>query len=110
MFLAGKKSTELNKTNAPKVICPSCNTKNSTLVFVFGTYKHLLQIPFLAGKKFGKSVCSNCNQTYDFTKMPDSIKLAYYELKEITKTPFWFYIGAVIIKLLVIVKILSKYY
>jgi ribosomal protein L40E len=110
MFLAGKKSIELNTTNAPKVICPSCNAKNSTMVFVFGSYKHLLQIPFLAGPKFGKSVCNNCNQTFTLSEMPDAIKLAYYELKEITKTPFWFYIGGVVIKLLIIIKILSKYY
>lgn len=110
MFLAGKKNTELNSYNAPKVICPNCNTKNSTVVFVFGTYKHLLQIPFLAGAKFGKSICNNCKQTYNLSTMPDAIKLAYYELKEVTKTPFWFYIGVVAIKLLVIIKILSKYY
>ena len=110
MFLAGKKKSELNCKTASKVTCPACKTKNSTVVFVFGFYKHLLQIPFLAGAKFGKSVCRNCNQTYDFNEMPDAIKLAYYELKDVTKTPFWFYIGAILIKVLVIIKIISKYY
>jgi len=110
MFLAGKKNHELKCKTAAKVTCAKCDTKNSTVVFVFGTYKHLLQIPFLAGNKFGKSVCSNCNQSYDLIEMPDAIKLTYYELKEITKTPIWFYIGGIIIKVLVIIKIVSKYY
>lgn len=109
MFLAGRKQHELNCKTASKVICPNCSTKNSTVVFVYGIYKHLLQIPFFAGGKFGKSVCSNCNQMYDFNEMTDSIKLAYYELKEITKTPFWFYIGGIVIKVLVLIKIFSKY-
>lgn len=110
MFLVGKKKSELNNKTAPKVICPKCNTKNNTVVFVFGFYKHLLQIPFFAGAKFGKSVCSNCNQSYRFNEMSDATKLAYYELKEITKTPVWFYIGSILIKVLVIIKIVSKYY
>lgn len=110
MFLAGKKNTVLNSKTASKVICPNCTTKNNTVVFVFGSYKHLLQIPFLAGAKFGKSVCSNCNQTYDLSKMPDAIKLAYYELKETTRTPIWHYIGIISIKILVLIKIFSKYY
>ena len=110
MFLAGKKNTVLNSKTDSKIICPSCTTKNNTVVFVFGSYKHLLQIPFFAGAKFGKSVCSNCNQTYDLSKMPDAIKLSYYELKEVTKTPLWFYIGGIVIKVLVIIKIISKYY
>jgi len=109
MFLAGKKNHELKCKTATKVTCAKCDTKNSTVVFVFGTYKHLLQIPFLAGHKFGKSVCSNCYQSYSLLEMPDAIKLVYYELKEITKTPTWFYSGIICIKVLVLIKIFSKY-
>jgi transposase-like protein len=110
MFLAGKNTSVLKSKTANKVHCPNCNTQNSTVVFVVGTYKHLLQIPFLAGGKFGKSVCSNCNHTLSLSEMTDTLKLNYYELKETVKTPYWHYLGIIVIKLLVIIKIFSKYY
>lgn len=110
MLLAGQKTSELKCKTVSSVHCQNCNTKNSTVVFVYGTYKHLFQIPFFAGGKFGKSVCSNCNQTHNLTDMPDTVKLAYYELKETVKTPYWHYIGIIVLKLLIIIKIISKYY
>lgn len=110
MFLAGKKTSELKSETTQEIICPKCNSHNSTKVSVIGTYKHLFHIPFLAGGKHGESVCSNCNHTIELSEMPSSIKLAYYELKETTKTPIWFYAGTISIKVLVLIKIFSKYY
>lgn len=109
MILAGKKTSELKSETAQEVVCPKCNTLNSTKVSVIGTYKHLLHIPFLAGKKHGTSVCENCNQSFKLNDMPNAIKLAYYELKETSKTPYWFYIGTISIKVLVLIKIFSRY-
>lgn len=110
MFLAGIKSSILKSIISKEVTCPKCNTKNSTKVSVIGTYKHLFQIPFLSGGKSGESICSTCNHTFILHNMPASIKLAYYELKETTKTPIWFYAGIISIKVLVLIKIFSKYY
>ena len=110
MFLAGKKTSILKSETSKVVICPKCNTKNSTRVSIIGVYKHLIQIPFLSGGKFGESTCSNCNQVYTLKNMPATIKLAYYELKETVKTPIWFYVGLIVVKTLVLVKIFSKYY
>jgi hypothetical protein len=110
MFLAGKKTSELKFETPNEVLCPNCNKKNTTKVSVFGVYKHLLHIPFLSGGKFGKSVCVSCKHEYELTTMPNSIKLAYYELKETVKTPIWFYAGLIAIKTLVLIKIFSKYF
>jgi len=110
MLLAGKKTSELKREIAKTVICPKCNSLNSTQVSVIGIYKHLFHIPFLSGGKHGKSNCVHCNQKYELSKMPDSIKLAYYELKETVKTPVWFYIGLIGIKTLVLIKIFSRYF
>ena len=109
MFLAGKKTSVLKSETSQEVICPQCNAKNSTNVSIIGVYKHLIQIPFLSGGKFGESTCSKCNQVYTLKDMPASIKLAYYELKETVKTPIWFFIGLIVVKILVLVKIFSKY-
>jgi len=110
MFLAGKKSKVLNSKIAEKLECPSCKKMNSTKISILGFYKHLLQIPFLNAGKSGVSNCNNCKTSFALSEMPDLIKLAYFELKEITKTPVWFYLGLIVIKTLVLVKIFSKYF
>lgn len=110
MFLAGKKTSILKSETSKEVTCPKCITKNSTKVFIIGVYKHLVQIPFLSGGKYGESTCSNCNQVYTLKNMPAAIKLAYYELKETVKTPIWFYSGLIVVKTAVLVKIFSKYF
>ncbi len=108
-MLAGKKITELKSELSSDIICPKCDYKNSTKVIIIGVYKHLFQIPFISGGKTGKSICTNCNTTFELSSMPSNIKLAYYELKENVKTPFWFYIGIITLKALVLIKIFSKY-
>jgi len=110
MFLAGKKTAVLKSEFSSEIICPKCNSINSTNVYVIGTYKHLLQIPFLAGGKTGTSICNKCAKKFTQKNMPALIKLAYFELKETSKTPVWFYIGTISIKVLVLIKIFSKYY
>ena len=110
MIFSGKK-TSILKTNISKnIVCPKCKSKKTTKISIIGTYKHLLQIPFLSGSKSGTSNCIKCNQSYLLKNMPDQAKLAYYELKETTKTPIWFYSGLIVIKILVLIKIFSKYF
>ncbi len=109
MFLAGKKMAVLKSETSKEVVCPKCNTKNSTKVSIIGIYRHLLQIPFISGGKKGISICLKCQQSFDLKNMPSTIKLAYYELKETSRTPVWFYIGLITIKTLVLIKIFTKY-
>jgi hypothetical protein len=108
--LFGKKSSELKQEIHKEIICPNCLSKNTTKISVLGVYKHLFQIPFISDGKYGSSVCTNCYHTFELSKMPMAIKLAYYELKETAKTPIWFYSGLIGIKVLVLVKIFSRYF
>ena len=110
MDLFGKKITELAYEIPSEVVCPSCNSTETTQIAILGIYKHLVHIPFLSGGKTGTSNCNHCKQTYTLQNMPAAIKLAYFELKETTKTPIWFYAGLIGIKVLVLVKIFSKYF
>lgn len=109
MFLAGIKTKSLKSTQPTDIICTSCSKKNSTKVAVIGAYKHLFNIPFLAGKKEALSTCNSCQNSFNYNQMSDNLKLAYHELKDKTKTPLWFYSGIIGIKILVLVKIFSKY-
>ena len=108
--LFGKISSELKQETPKEIICPKCLSKNTTKVSVIGVYKHLFHIPFISGGKSGASVCINCYHTFELPKMPMAIKLAYFELKETAKTPIWFYSGLIGIKVLVLVKIFSRYF
>ena len=110
MGLFGKKYSELKQETPKEIVCPNCVSKNTTKVTVTGIYKHLFHIPFISGGKSGTSVCTNCNHIFELNAMPMAIKLAYYELKETAKTPIWFYSGLIGIKVLVLVKIFSRYF
>jgi transcription elongation factor Elf1 len=110
MILFGKKYSELKQETPKEIICPNCLTENTTKISVIGVYKHLFHIPFISGGKQGTSNCTNCNHTFKFPTMPMSIKLAYYEMKESAKTPLWFYTGIIGVKVLVLVKIFSRYF
>ncbi|WP_111709305.1 hypothetical protein [Lutibacter citreus] len=109
MFLAGKKSTILKSETSKNITCPECNTQKSTKVSILGFYKHLFHVPFISGGKSGISECNKCKHKYNLKDMPVAIKLAYFELKETTKTPIWFFTGLIVIKSLVLIKIFSKY-
>jgi len=109
MFLTGKKYVVLKSDISKGVTCTKCNTKNVTKVAVIGIYKHLFQIPFVSGGKTGETICTSCNEKFSLNNMPSLIKLAYFELKETVKTPIWFYTGLILIKILVLIKIFSKY-
>ncbi len=110
MKLFGKKSSELKQKTHEEIICPNCLSKNTTRISVLGIYNHIFQIPFISGGKYGASVCTNCHHTFELPKMPMAIKLAYYELKETAKTPIWFYSGLIGVKVVVLVKIFSRYF
>ncbi|MDO9276910.1 MAG: hypothetical protein Q7T92_15365 [Lutibacter sp.] len=106
----GKKYSAIKQEIHKEIICPNCLSKNTTKISVLGVYKHLFHIPFISGGKYGSSICTNCNHTIELPKMPMAIKLAYFELKETAKTPIWFYTGLIGIKVLVLVKIFSRYF
>jgi len=110
MILFGKKSSELKQKTLKEIICPKCNSTNSTKISVIGIYKHVIHIPFISSGKSGESNCTKCNETFKLHTMPNSIKLAYYELKETVKTPIWFYSGLIGIKTLILIKIFSRYF
>lgn len=110
MKLIGKKTVTIKRITPKEITCPNCNSNNTTTVSILGVYKHLFYIPFLSGGKHGVSICSNCNHSFDLKNMPSSIKLSYFEIKELVKTPIWFYSGFIGIKVLVLIKIFSRFW
>lgn len=103
-MIIGKKSAIL-KSNKPNIACPKCH-KNSLSIQIFGDYGHLFQIPFISKGKRGVALCSSCNEIVPHQEMNNELKLAFYELKEQCKIPFWFYGGFIAIKIWVIYRII----
>lgn len=104
-MIVGKKSTVL-KSDTPHLVCPKCEINNTININIIGDYGHLFQIPFISKGKRGEAICSNCKHVFHHQEMKSDLKLAYYELKENVKTPIWFYLGLITIKILVIYKII----
>ncbi|MDO9261636.1 MAG: hypothetical protein Q7U08_06825 [Flavobacteriaceae bacterium] len=104
-MIVGKKSRIL-KSDKPKIVCPNCQKTATITLKILGDYGHLFQIPFISKGKRGASECSNCQQVLPHQEMKQDLKLAYFELKEHTKIPIWFFSGLIAIKVLVIYKII----
>ncbi len=109
MGIAGRKTSVLKSDTPETLVCPKCEKKNSTNIEILGKYSHLLFIPFISKGKTGISSCHHCKEEFNVESMPDAVKLAYYEIKETVKTPIWHYAGFIGIKVLVLIKIFSKY-
>lgn len=103
-MIVGKKSRIL-KSDEPKITCPNCQKTATISLKIWGDYGHLFQIPFISKGKRGTSECSHCLQVIPHQEMKNDLKLAYFELKEHTKIPIWFFSGLIVFKILVIYKI-----
>jgi hypothetical protein len=80
--------------------CEHCGNTNSMELHIFRRYFHVFWIPFFPVKKFGISQCNHCKQVLQDKEMPQKLKDTYNGYKANAKTPWWMYIGLVVILLL----------
>ncbi len=95
MIIYGSRATHL-KSAESKTTCPSCKTKGSLILSVWGRYAHVFWIPLFPIGKKGFSQCQHCKGVLETREMPEEIKREYKELKENCKAPIWQYIGLLI--------------
>ncbi len=92
MIIYGSRATHL-KSAQSTTTCPSCNTKGSVILSVFGKYAHIFWIPLFPIGKKGISQCQHCKNVLATREMPEAIKREYDELKADCKSPIWQYVG-----------------
>lgn len=81
--------------------CPSCNTLGSTDVQVYTKYAHVFWIPFCPLPKEILTICGHCKKVQTAKEMPAHIKEQALEIKKQVKMPFYYWVGAAALTLLV---------
>lgn len=80
--------------------CLNCGNQNSINMAVFQEYFHLMWIPIIPLNKIGTSFCVKCRQGLQMEKFPDNYKKQFGILKSKSNTPFWTFIGSILIAIL----------
>jgi hypothetical protein len=99
MIIYGSKSKQLAVDHIIEK-CPECGTQNSTDMHVFQKYAHIYWLPLFPLGKHGVSQCDKCKLILKNNKMPNDLRLAYYNVRTKAKTPIWMFSGLIIIGLL----------
>ncbi len=108
MIIYGWKSAHL-KTNQPQsLVCPSCETKGSTLVSAYSKHAHIFWIPLFPFGKTGASQCQHCQVAFDKKEMPETVRAEYDQLNSEVSTPIWQFAGLAIIAVLIGVGVISS--
>ncbi|RFZ94307.1 hypothetical protein D0C36_01765 [Mucilaginibacter conchicola] len=87
--------------------CPNCNTPNSIQISVWQKWAHIFWIPFFPIGKTGSSVCAHCRQVLDYRNMPQSLKIAYDNVKADAKLPLWTFSGFGVVAAIVVAIVIS---
>ena len=96
MIVFGSRGTHV-ANNIISQECPKCGTENSTRMFIFQQYAHIFWIPaFPVGKKV-VTECDNCKQVIRKNGFPKNFLPEYEALKASAKTPWWTFIGLVLL-------------
>ncbi|NMM47409.1 zinc ribbon domain-containing protein [Marinigracilibium pacificum] len=102
MIIYGMRAAHLKSAQSKNVTCPSCGTRESTVISVFRRHAHIFWIPLFPLGKTGVSQCQHCKATLKSSEMPDNVKSEYHRLKSESKGPIWQFSGLVLIAALVV--------
>jgi hypothetical protein len=96
MLIFGTNEKRLT-TEAVTDKCLHCNKANVINLSVYQRYGHLFYIPFFPLKKTAVSICSHCKEKLLLNEMTSSLKEDFLRIKSHTRTPWWTFIGSVIL-------------
>ncbi len=102
MIIYGWRSAHLHTAKSQTAVCPSCNTKGSTIISVYSKHAHIFWIPLFPYGKTGVTECQHCKLVMKKKEMPDDIKSEYNNLKGDHKPHIWQYAGLLLISFLVV--------
>jgi hypothetical protein len=108
MIIYGSKNKQLASENIYEK-CPECGTTNSTDMHVFQKYAHIYWLPLFPLGMHGASQCDHCKVIFKNNKMPNDLRLAYYNVRAKAKTPIWMFTGLILIGCLVTFGVYGSY-
>jgi len=100
LIFFGFRSTKIGQQNiSGQTVCPHCESQNSFIATVFGTYFHIFWIPIISTGKTITVECSHCKKTYNKKDLPSELKNAVSRTVERSKIPktIWHNLGCFII-------------
>jgi hypothetical protein len=97
----GSNSTIIHSFSIQGETCKNCDQNVSHEIHCTSSYFTLFFIPMFALRKESQAVCSYCKHKTSEERWSESLKskLIHYKTKNV-KTPFWNYIGAIILLVL----------
>lgn len=111
MVLIGTRTSLIQEGHITNVDCPKCANKNSLTFRIYSKYVQITFVPLFAVGKIFECECSNCNKEFDFEDFSENEKQKIRNQKEIkeAETPWWTYIGIVILTGFIIFSINSYF-
>ncbi len=108
MIIFGSRGTHLYSEEVSPIECSHCSQQTKHRISIFGKYAHIFWIPFFPMGKKGVSECNHCKRTLAPNEMSASLKLAYQKVSSVTKTPFWYWSGLILVGVLFILPMITS--
>lgn len=111
MVLVGTQTILIQEGQLSELNCTNCSSKNSLSFQIYSKYVQITFVPLFAVGKIFECECSNCNKEFDFEDFSENEKQKILNQKEIkeAKTPWWTYIGIIILTGFIIFSINSYF-
>ncbi|MGS2727104.1 zinc-ribbon domain-containing protein [Psychroserpens sp. BH13MA-6] len=99
IFFGTRSSRIQSQKVTSHTVCPHCESQNSFIATIFGTYFHIFWIPMFTLGKRTIVECSHCKKTYDEKELPESIRTALHKSlqDQPPKKAYWHCSGCFII-------------
>lgn len=108
MILFGKKDKHLATEQLPKEVCEACG-KRGGVVSIFQIYFHVLLLPVIPVSRKTASQCLKCNKIKVEEFFSETQLEVSNRLKANHKTPLWALVGAAVLFLFLLGKLLLKW-
>jgi zinc-ribbon family len=102
MMIYGHKATKTGHHSLFGTKCSSCGTKDEMEMYTFSRYFHLFWIPVFPYRKEAVTQCNHCKQVLNKKQFSADLLSQYEEMKMNIKTPYWQFIGAGLLAVLII--------
>jgi zinc-ribbon family len=102
MIVYGHKATKTGHQSLFGTKCSNCATRDSLEMYTFSRYFHIFWIPVFPYRKEAVTQCNHCKQVLHKKEFSADLLGQYDEMKTNIKTPYWQFIGAGLLAVLII--------
>jgi|TARA_B110000902_G_scaffold43950_1_gene48889 hypothetical protein len=107
MIIYGTRSKHITSKKIPAT-CTSCE-QDDMYIAVYGSYAHVMWIPFFPLGKRVYSYCGHCKNELESTAMPKELRIKARDIKSKSTTPKWFFSGSILLILIIVGEIVNGF-